>query len=87
MLHKLRNLKDFYLCTSGLMFLAGLAILTLRLLEVGPEAIFTIIGIGGIAVGLPLRIYSAHEGVRLSLEEERQFTHGRLNALESLGQD
>lgn len=82
MRHRLRNLLDFYVSGSGIIVLIGIAAITLRLLDVGFEIPLTLIGIAALSTALPLRLYSLFEGVWLSLEEERRFTHERLVALE-----
>lgn len=67
---------------SRIIVLIGIAAITLRLLEVGFEIPLTLIGVTAISIGLPLRLYSLFEGVWLSREEKRRFTHSRLVALE-----
>lgn len=82
MRQRLRNLIAFYSAGSGLIFLVGLAAIALRLLQVGPEVVLTIVGIAAVSIGLPMRLNSLFGGVWQSLEEERRFTHERLKALE-----
>jgi len=82
MRQRLRNLIGFYSSGSGLIFLVGLAALTLRLIQVGPEVVLTVIGVAAVSIGLPMRLTSLIGGVWQALEEERRFTHQRLKTLE-----
>ena len=79
---RLRTLIDFYRSPSALMFLVGLGFLLLRLLNIGPTTITSLIAISFIGAGLPLRLHSQTRGLHILLEEERQITHRRLSELE-----
>lgn len=82
-MHRIRTLLDFYAARSSVLFLVGLAALGLRLFEVGPSTIFSLIAIIGVGVGLPLRLHAQNTRLNTLLEEERQITHGRLSKLEN----
>lgn len=82
MKRRLGILIDFYAAQSALLFLTGMGVLLLRLLNIGPDALTSIAGLVLIGVGLPLRLHSQTSGLNILLEEERQITHRRLSKLE-----
>ena len=84
MKRRLGILIDFYAAPSALLFLTGMGVLLLRLLNIGPDAFTSIAGLVLIGVGLPLRLHSQTSGLYILLEEERQITHRRLSELEAL---
>lgn len=75
-------LVDFYRSPSALLFLTGMGLLLLRLLEIGQQEVTSTLAVIFISVGLPLRLHSQTSGLNTLLEEERQITHRRLSRLE-----
>lgn len=82
MRRRLVTLIDFYASPSALLFLIGLCALFLRLTNIGPNLITTVVALVCIGAGLPLRMHSLTSGLHTLLEEERVITHSRLAKLE-----
>lgn len=82
MRHVVKRCLNFYFARSAAPILLGLVALFVAVLSVDPTWLWATVGIGLLGVGIPLRMYALYDGVWLALEEERQFTHQRLVALE-----